>query len=205
MSIIDAIVKFMHFGWKRAEGWCAGSKDWICDRTLLTQMSATMFAAIRHASRTGSFALRAAPRAASAASTFRPTPFVRTLITKKYTEDHEAVVYDDQTQIGTVTITDYAQSSLGDVVYVELPSTGTEISKGDQIGAVESVKAASDIFAPVSGTVKEINEALNEQPGLLNKSPEEKGWLCKIKVSDPSELDTLLTEEQYKEHCESDH
>ncbi|KAI0330547.1 hypothetical protein GY45DRAFT_1277529 [Cubamyces sp. BRFM 1775] len=165
-----------------------------------------MFAAVRHASRSGAFALRAAHRATPAARVLRPTtPFVRTLITKKYTEDHEAVVYDDQTQLGTVTITDYAQSSLGDVVYVELPQPGTEIAQGDQIGAVESVKAASDIFAPISGTVEEINEALNDQPALLNKSPEEKGWLCKIKVSDPSELDKLMTEEEYKKHCESDH
>ncbi|CDO76642.1 hypothetical protein BN946_scf184868.g56 [Trametes cinnabarina] len=168
-------------------------------------MPAMMFAAIRHASRSGTSALRAAPRVAPVARGFRPTPFNRTLITKKYTEDHEAVIYDDQTKIGTVTITDYAQSSLGDVVYVELPQTGTEIEKGDQIGAVESVKAASDIFAPVSGTVEQINETLNDQPGLLNKSPEEKGWLCKIKVSNPSELDELMTEEEYKKHCESDH
>ncbi|KAI0673499.1 glycine cleavage H-protein-domain-containing protein [Trametes maxima] len=164
-----------------------------------------MFSAVRHAARAGSSALRASPRAAPSARVFRPTPFVRTLITKKYTEDHEAVVFDDQTQIGTVSITDYAQSSLGDVVYVELPATGSEIAQGDQIGAVESVKAASDIFAPISGTVEEINEKLNDQPGLLNKSPEEKGWLCKIKVSDPSELDKLMTEEEYKKHCESDH
>ncbi|KAI0639765.1 glycine cleavage H-protein-domain-containing protein [Trametes polyzona] len=165
-----------------------------------------MLAALRTASRSGSSALRAAHRAAApSARVVRPGLFVRTLITKKYTEDHEAVVYDDQTQIGTVSITDYAQSSLGDVVFVELPQKGTEIAQGDQIGAVESVKAASDIFAPVSGTVEEINETLNEQPGLLNKSPEEKGWLCKVKLSDPSELDKLLTEEQYKKHCEADH
>ncbi|KAI0361220.1 hypothetical protein OH77DRAFT_1417455 [Trametes cingulata] len=164
-----------------------------------------MFAAVRTASRSGSVALRAAHRASPSARVFRPTPYVRTLVTKRYTEDHEAVLYDDQTQIGTVSITNYAQSSLGDVVYVELPQTGTEIEKGDQIGAVESVKAASDIFAPVSGTVEEINEKLNDQPGLLNKSPEEKGWLCKIKVSNPSELEDLMTEEQYKAHCESDH
>ncbi|KAI0778546.1 glycine cleavage H-protein-domain-containing protein [Trametes elegans] len=164
-----------------------------------------MLAALRHASRSGSSALRATPRAIPFARTFRHTPFVRTLITKKYTEDHEAVVYDDQTQIGTVSITDYAQSSLGDVVYVELPQTGTEVVQGDQIGAVESVKAASDIFAPVSGTVEEINGTLHDQPGLLNKSPEEKGWLCKVKLSDPSELEKLMSEEEYKKHCESDH
>ncbi|KAL1951641.1 hypothetical protein VTO73DRAFT_790 [Trametes versicolor] len=162
-----------------------------------------MFAAVRHAARSSAPAFRAAPRAAPSARISRP--LVRTLVTKKYTEDHEAVVFDDQTQLGTVSITDYAQSSLGDVVYVELPTTGTEIAQGDQIGAVESVKAASDIFAPVSGTVEEINETLNDQPGLLNKSPEVKGWLCKIKLSDPSELEKLMSEEEYKKHCESDH
>ncbi|RPD64934.1 hypothetical protein L226DRAFT_528219 [Lentinus tigrinus ALCF2SS1-7] len=164
-----------------------------------------MFSAIRQASRSGSFALRAAHRATPVARVSRPTLLVRTLITKKYTEDHEAIVYDDQTKIGTVSITDYAQSSLGDVVYVELPQEGTEITQGDQIGAVESVKAASDIFAPVSGVVKEVNDTLNDQPSLLNKSPEQDGWLCKVELSDPAELEVLMTEEQYKKHCESDH
>lgn len=97
-----------------------------------------------------------------------------------------------------MTITDHAQSSLGDVVFVELAEIGTEVEQGGHIGAVESVKAASDIYAPVSGLVEAINTELASQPGLLNKSPEEKGWLCKIKVSDPSELEGLLTEEQYK-------
>ncbi|KAF9650500.1 glycine cleavage H-protein [Thelephora ganbajun] len=128
---------------------------------------------------------------------------VRTLTTKKYTEDHEAVVFDDSTGIGVVSITDYAQSSLGDVVFVELPALETKVTKGDQIGAVESVKAASDIYAPISGTIQEINENLNDQPGLLNKSPEDEGWLCKIKVSDPTELDSLMDEAEYKAHCES--
>ncbi|KAG7450445.1 uncharacterized protein BT62DRAFT_927741 [Guyanagaster necrorhizus] len=124
--------------------------------------------------------------------------FIRTLVTKRYTKDHETVTYDDSTGIGIVTITNHAQSSLGDVVFVELAEIGTEVEQGGHIGAVESVKAASDIYAPVSGLVEEINAALASQPGLLNKSPEEKGWLCKIKISDPSELEGLLTEEQYK-------
>ncbi|KAI1793912.1 glycine cleavage H-protein-domain-containing protein [Ganoderma leucocontextum] len=163
-----------------------------------------MFSAIRQASRSSSYALRAA-RTTPAARGVRPTAFVRTLITKRYTEDHEAIVYDDQTQLGTVSITDYAQKSLGDVVYVELPQEGSDIVQGDQIGAVESVKAASDIFAPVSGKVEEINTTLNDQPGLLNKSPEEKGWLCKVKISDPKQLEELMTEEEYQKHCSSDH
>ncbi|KAF5377498.1 hypothetical protein D9615_005341 [Tricholomella constricta] len=127
----------------------------------------------------------------------------RTLVTKRYTSDHEAVVFDDSTGIGTISITDHAQSVLGDVVFVELTTPGTEVSQGDSIGAVESVKAASDIYAPVSGTIEEINEVLASQPGLLNKSAEDKGWLCKIKLSDPSQMDSLLTAEAYKASCES--
>ncbi|KAH9486870.1 Glycine cleavage system H protein, mitochondrial [Psilocybe cubensis] len=122
----------------------------------------------------------------------------RNLHIKKYTEEHEVVNYDDATGVGIVSITDHAQSVLGDVVFVELPPVGTSFSQGDQLGAVESVKAASDIYAPVSGTVEEINEELSGQPGLLNKSPEDKGWLVKMKLSDPSELDKLMTFEEYK-------
>ncbi|KAJ7293652.1 glycine cleavage H-protein-domain-containing protein [Mycena rebaudengoi] len=122
----------------------------------------------------------------------------RTIVTKRFTVEHEAVEYDDATGLGTVCITDHAQSALGDVVFVELPVVGTEVVQGDQIGAVESVKAASDIYAPVSGTIEAVNEALSDQPGLLNKSPEEKGWLCKIKMSQPTEMEHLLTEEAYK-------
>ncbi|KAJ6610069.1 glycine cleavage H-protein-domain-containing protein [Mycena sp. CBHHK59/15] len=118
---------------------------------------------------------------------------------KRYTVEHEAVEYDDATGLGVVCITDHAQSSLGDVVFVELPVLGTEVTQGDQIGAVESVKAASDIYAPISGTIEEVNEALASQPGLLNKSPEDKGWLCKIKLSQPAEMEKLLTEEAYQD------
>ncbi|KAE9411041.1 hypothetical protein BT96DRAFT_246539 [Gymnopus androsaceus JB14] len=122
---------------------------------------------------------------------------IRTIVTKKYTAEHECVAFDDANGVGVISITDHAQSSLGDVVFVELPQVGTEVAQHKQIGAVESVKAASDIYAPVSGTVVEINETLADQPGLLNKSPEEKGWLCKIKLSDPSELEKLMNEEEY--------
>jgi glycine cleavage system H protein len=122
----------------------------------------------------------------------------RALHVKKYTAEHELVNFDDTTGVGTISITDHAQSVLGDVVFVELPSVGTEVAQGDQLGAVESVKAASDIYAPISGTVKEINETLSSEPGLLNKSAEEKGWLCKIKLSDPAELDKLMTLEEYQ-------
>jgi len=102
-----------------------------------------------------------------------------------------------------VYITEHAQSALGDVVFVELATLGTDVTQGDQIGAVESVKSASDIYAPVSGTVKEINETLSSEPGLLNKSAEDKGWLCKIKLSNPSEMDGLLTAEGYKKSYET--
>ncbi|OBZ79162.1 Elongation factor Tu, mitochondrial [Grifola frondosa] len=162
-----------------------------------------MLPALRHASRSSAAVLRAARRPAPAASAIRAMPFARTLVTKRYTEDHEAVVFDDSTMTGIVSITDYAQSSLGDVVFVELPTVGTEVSQGDWGGG--DVKAASDIYAPISGTVEEVNDTLADQPGLLNKSPEDKGWLCKIKVKDASELEKLLTEDAYKEHCESDH
>jgi glycine cleavage system H protein len=129
--------------------------------------------------------------------------FSRNIFTKRYTAEHESVSFDDTTGIGTISITDHAQSSLGDVVFVELPALGTKVTKGDQIGAVESVKAASDIYAPVSGTVEEVNETLSSEPGLLNKSPEDKGWLCKIRLSDPSEVSSLLTEESYKASYEA--
>ncbi|KAH7915818.1 single hybrid motif-containing protein [Hygrophoropsis aurantiaca] len=151
-----------------------------------------MFAAIRQATRAkASMPLRsrlAAPR----------VPAYRTIVTKRYTEEHEAVSFDDETGLGTVSITDHAQSSLGDVVYVELPVIGSEVTQGALIGAVESVKAASDIYAPVSGKVVEINERLNDQPGLLNKSPEDEGWLCKIELSAPGEMSDLLDLEAYK-------
>ncbi|PAV22178.1 glycine dehydrogenase [Pyrrhoderma noxium] len=160
----------------------------------------SFFAALRTASRTPL-------RASTLAVARRPQKFspvlARTLVTKKYTSDHEVVAFDDATNIGTVSITDYAQSSLGDVVFVELPTVGTEVAAGDQIGAVESVKAASDIYSPVSGTVEEVNESLGDQPGLINKSPEDKAWLCKIKLSNPSEVEGLMDAEAYKAHCES--
>ncbi|WWC62903.1 glycine cleavage system H protein [Kwoniella dejecticola CBS 10117] len=123
-------------------------------------------------------------------------------ISTRYTTDHEWVAFDSASNIGTVGITDYAQKALGDVVFVELPGQGAEVAQGDSIGAVESVKAASDIYAPVSGVVEEINETLADQPGLLNKAPEGNGWLAKIKLSDPAEFEALLSDEAYKAHCE---
>ncbi|KAI0004331.1 glycine cleavage H-protein-domain-containing protein [Russula compacta] len=144
-------------------------------------------------------------RFASAQRTLRPIshPLRRTIVTKRYTSDHEVIKFDDESGIGTVSITDYAQKSLGDVVFVELPEAGATIEQGEPVGAVESVKAASDIFAPVSGEILAINEGLGSQPSLLNKSPEEKGWLFRLKVTKPQEIDELLSENDYKKHCES--
>jgi len=124
-------------------------------------------------------------------------------LAKRYTEEHEWVLLDSETSLATISITQHASASLGDVVFVELPAEGKAIKAGEQIGAVESVKAAADIYAPVSGIVQEVNAALGSEPSLLNKSPEDKGWLCKIKVSNPSEVDTLMSEEAYKKFCES--
>jgi len=174
----------------------------VCGHLALDSDADNMFSAVRKASRSTS-SFRSVSAASTRAGRIRLTPFVRTIVTKKYTEAHEAIAYDDSTKLGTVYITDYAQSSLGDVVFVELATVGQEVEQGENIGAVESVKAASDIYAPVSGVVKEINEALSSQPGLLNKSPEDEGWLCKIEVTKPSEVDSLMTAEQYTEHCKS--
>ncbi|KAL1409039.1 glycine cleavage system H-protein subunit [Vanrija albida] len=142
-------------------------------------------------------ALRA-PRAAVAAPRFAGVRFVST----RFSKDHEWVTYDEATKVGTVGITDYAQKALGDVVFVELPAEGTEVEEGESIGAVESVKAASDIYAPVSGVVTAINEALGDQPSLLNKSPEKDGWLAKIEIKDEGEFLALLDADAYKAHCE---
>jgi len=128
----------------------------------------------------------------------------RLLSTTRYTKDHEYVRYDDATKIGSVHITKYAQSSLGDIVFAELPQVGTTVRRTAQIGAVESVKAASDIYAPVSGEIVEINLDLDGNPGLMNKEEADLNWLCKIKLSDPSELEGLLSESEYKDHCESE-
>ncbi|RHZ78638.1 hypothetical protein Glove_158g105 [Diversispora epigaea] len=119
---------------------------------------------------------------------------------KLYTKDHEWIVVEDNS--GTVGITEYAQKALGDVVYVEVRDVGTIVENHGLCGAIESVKAASDIYAPVSGEIIEINKRLEKEPGLINKSPEDEGWLCKIKLSKTSELEELLNEKAYHDHCE---
>ncbi len=122
-------------------------------------------------------------------------------MTVRYTKDHEYVRVDGDT--GVVGITDYAQSQLGDVVFVELPSVGRMLSKGDEAAVVESVKAASEVYAPVSGEVVEVNSELEASPGTVNEDPAGRGWFMKIRLTNESELDGLMTEEQYQEFVKS--
>jgi len=114
----------------------------------------------------------------------------------KFTEDHEWVRVDGGT--ATVGITDYAQEQLGDVVFVELPETGATVTQGDDAAVVESVKAASDVQAPVSGKVEAVNDALEAEPGMANEDPEGDGWFFKMTLGDPSELDDLMDADAYK-------
>ena len=104
--------------------------------------------------------------------------------------------------VGTIGITNHAQEQLGDVVYVDLPEVGDTVEKDDTMGAVESVKAASDIYSPVSGEVLEVNEALNDEPALVNSSAEADGWMAKVKLSDTAELDSLMDADAYAKFCE---
>jgi glycine cleavage system H protein len=113
----------------------------------------------------------------------------------KYASSHEWARLDGD--IVTVGISDHAQEALGDLVYVELPSVGDSVQAGDEAGVVESVKAASDIYAPVSGEIVEINEALADTPETVNSAPYTDGWLYRIRISDASELDKLLTADEY--------
>ncbi|RMB04642.1 glycine cleavage system protein GcvH [Eilatimonas milleporae] len=114
----------------------------------------------------------------------------------KYTEDHEWIDIDGD--VATVGITDYAQNALGDVVFVELPEVGAAFSKGDEAAVVESVKAASEVYAPVSGTIAEVNGALEGEPALVNSAPKGEGWFFKLTLSDAGELDGLMDEAAYK-------
>lgn len=117
--------------------------------------------------------------------------------TMYYTEDHEYIRVEGD--IGTVGITDHAQSQLGDVVFVELPQPGTTVGKGDEAGTVESVKAASEIYAPVTGEIVEVNEALAEAPETVNGDPLGAGWFYTIRIADENELQELMDEDAYKE------
>ena len=120
----------------------------------------------------------------------------------KYTEEHEWVMVEDE--VVTVGITDFAQDQLGDVVFVELPAVGTMVEAGKPFGVVESVKAVSDVYAPVSGEVVEINEELPDSPETINTSPYDDGWMIKIKPSDPAELKELMDADAYQEFIEEE-
>jgi len=116
---------------------------------------------------------------------------------RKYTQEHEWVLVEGE--IGIVGITDHAASELGAIVYVDLPEVGAEFSAGDSVGSIESVKAVADLFLPVSGEIVEVNEALDGDPGLVNNSPLDDGWMVKVRLVDPAELDTLLDAARYEE------
>ena len=117
-----------------------------------------------------------------------------------FTDEHEWIDVEGET--ATVGITDYAQGQLGDIVFVELPDVGTVIDKGKDAAVVESVKAASDVYAPISGKVTETNAALDEDPALVNSSPETDGWFFKLTIADKGELDGLMDDAAYKSFCD---
>jgi glycine cleavage system H protein len=116
-----------------------------------------------------------------------------------YSESHEYIRVEGE--FGFIGISDFAQHALGNVVYVDMPEVDDEVTAGEEFGAVESVKAASDLISPVSGTVVEVNEALEDEPELLNKDAFA-NWIIKVQLSDPTELDNLMDVEAYKKHCE---
>jgi glycine cleavage system H protein len=115
----------------------------------------------------------------------------------RYTKSHEYIRVEGE--VGIVGITDFAQTQLGDVVFVELPAVGKSLSKGAEAATVESVKAAAEVNAPVSGRVVDVNSALADSPGLVNEDPSGKGWFVKIKLADAAELDSLMDENAYRE------
>ena len=117
---------------------------------------------------------------------------------KYYTEDHEWVeIVGDEATVG---ISEYAADELGDITYVELPEEEDDFIIGDRLGEVEAVNSSSDIYSPISGTVSQVNEALTDEPGLINESPEEKGWLCRLINFDSSELDDMMNEDAYHKY-----
>ncbi|WP_199092941.1 glycine cleavage system protein GcvH [Bosea sp. ASV33] len=119
----------------------------------------------------------------------------------RYSKDHEYIRIEGD--VGTVGISDYAQGQLGDVVFVELPTVGKALSKGGEAAVVESVKAASEVYAPVSGEVVEVNGELEAAPGTVNEDPAGKGWFLKIRIKDAGELDALMNEAEYQDYVKS--
>ncbi len=116
---------------------------------------------------------------------------------RRYTKEHEWVRVENN--LSTIGITDYAQDQLGDLVYLDLPSPGTQVKQLDKLGEIESVKAVSDLYSPVSGEVVEVNQEVVDRPELVNQSPYEEGWLVRLRLADPAEVDGLLAAEQYDE------
>jgi glycine cleavage system H protein len=116
----------------------------------------------------------------------------------RYTKEHEWVLVEGDT--GTVGVTDHAQEELGDIVYVDLPKAGAKIEQGKSLGSVESVKAVSDVYCPVSGEVTEVNSSLADKPELLNSDPHGAAWLIKLKLSNPAEVENLMTAADYQAH-----
>jgi len=121
----------------------------------------------------------------------------------RFSKDHEWVKVEDG--VATVGISVYAQEQLGDVVFVELPAVGKKVVQGDEAAVVESVKAASEVYAPVSGEVVAVNDALAATPGIVNEDAQGRGWFMKIKLSDAGEVDELMDEAAYKAHLEDQH
>lgn len=123
------------------------------------------------------------------------------MATISYTKEHEWISVDGD--VATVGISDHAQEQLGEIVFVDLPEIGKTLSKNDDMAVVESVKAASDVYAPVSGEVVEINDTLADEPAQVNDSPEDKGWFCKLRISDTNELRDLMDADAYQSYLET--
>jgi len=120
----------------------------------------------------------------------------------RYAKSHEYVHLEGD--VGTIGITEYAQKELGDVVFVELPQVGSQLEHADELGSIESVKAVSELFAPVSGEVIEVNELLRDKPELVNTDPYGDGWMIRIRLSNPEEFEELMTAEEYEEYTEAE-
>jgi len=131
------------------------------------------------------------------------TKQIRHASDRRYSDKHEWLALDSTQKVGTVGISKYAEEALGDVVYVQLPDVDQQFAQNDEVGAVESVKAASEIFTPVSGRIVEINDKLEDKPGLVNSSCYESGWLFRIELSQKEELDQLMDEESYQKFLKS--
>ncbi len=119
-----------------------------------------------------------------------------------YSEEHEYLKPTDEEGVYTMGVTDYAQGELGDVVFVELPNRGSSFNKMDVFGTIEAVKAVSDLYCPVQGEIVAVNEALEDDPSLVNSDPYGEGWMVRLKVANPAELDDLLTADGYAEHID---